>query len=221
MATKRMPCYVTLSLIFLFSSLAESSFANPSDGGTIGGGGGPLIMWKSLNSSGLDDLARDFGVPGLGGFAMGVGGGGYAIFSNARIGGLGAGASVSSTEIVGGIEHKLTVEFGYGGFLAEYVKHHERFNFSVGCLLGGGGYTVKLAEGEDERKEEKGFFCLEPCIGAGIRLVHFAWLQGWVGYLFAPGEEMAINFNDTIYRFTPGEMGGFNFRLMLVFGAQM
>jgi len=168
----------------------------------------------------MDQLARVMGVPGLASFLRGAGGAGYAFFAHSRIGGMGAGASLRSSALVGGEEHSLEVTFGYGGFLAEYINRRGRLTTSAGCLLGGGGYTVEAKDENGTYKASKGFFCLEPCVGLRVQVVEFAALQGWVGYLLAVSEDLTIRYRSALYRLTSAEMGGLSFKIGVMFGGQ-
>lgn len=194
--------------------------ANGDQGGAYGGGGGPFLCFQTFSSDGMDQLARMLGVPPLSSYTRGAGGAGYAFFAHSRIGGLGAAGSLRSAAVVGGKERSLEVSYGYGGFLAEYVRRHGRLTTSAGCLLGGGAYSVEVKDEYGTHKADKGFFCLEPCVGLRLQLVEFAALQGWVGYLLPVSEDLTIRYGSALYRLSSGEMGGLSFKLGVMFGGQ-
>ncbi len=83
---------------------------------------------------------------GFGGLGMGYVGKGW------RIGGGGFGASVSSSGVVtdstgNTFNRYLELSFGGGGVIVEYSPWMKKqINFGVGCLLGGGAYSVKFRE---------------------------------------------------------------------------
>ncbi|MBC7185686.1 MAG: hypothetical protein H5U38_01485 [Calditrichaeota bacterium] len=185
-----------------------------------GGGGGPFLHFQTFSSKGMDQLARVVGVPALGSYLRGAGGAGYAYFRHSRIGGLGAGASLRSSALINGKERSLEVSFGYGGFLAEYVNRRGRLTTSVGCVIGGGGYEVEVKDESGSHKADKGFFCLEPCVGLHLQLVEFAALQAWAGYLLPVSEDLTFRYGSSLYRLTAGEMGGLSLKLGVIFGGQ-
>ncbi|MDZ7271234.1 MAG: hypothetical protein ONB30_01390 [candidate division KSB1 bacterium] len=188
-------------------------------GGPIyGGGGGPFVTFKAFESTGMDQLARVVGVPCLASWMRGAGGAGYAFIGSARIGGLGGAASVRSSALVAGQERSLKVDFGYGGFLAEYVSRYRRLTTSAGCVLGGGAYEVQIEDENGTHKASRGFFCLQPCAGLRVQLVHFVALQAWASYLFPVAEDLSIRYGSALYHLTAGEMGGLAFLLGLEFG---
>ncbi len=218
MRTSRGVVFVMASAFLLV--LAHGSLALPRPGATAGGGGGPFFCFKEFDSRGIDQLARRLGVPSLPGFMRGAGGAGYAFFAHSRIGGLGAGASARTSALVGGQEHSLKVDYGYGGLLAEYISRRGRLTASAGCLLGGGAYSVEIEDESGKHKASKAFFCLEPCAGMRFQLVEFVALQAWAGYMLAASEDLSIRYGGALYSLTAQEMGGLSFRLGLMFGGQ-
>lgn len=202
-------------------ALCSVANANAEEKDTYGGGGGPFLYFQTFSSKGMDHLARVLGVPALGSYLRGAGGAGYAHFPHSRIGGLGAGASLRTSALIGGKERSLEVSFGYGGFLAEYVNRRGKLTTSVGCVIGGGAYEVEVKDESGSHKASKGFFCLEPCVGLRLQLVEFAAMQGWAGYLLPVSEDLTFRYGSALYRLTAGEMGGLALKLGVIFGAQV
>ena len=127
-------------------------------GGNIesGGYGGPVIKFGKM--SGVD--AVFFG--GQGGWIINhslvIGGGGYGLTNDIK-------ADISDPD------NELFLNFGYGGFLLEYIINSRKmFHFTCNTLIGAGGVSYKEKNYRDpgSSDDSDSFFVIEP--GANIML---------------------------------------------------
>jgi hypothetical protein len=140
-----------------------------------GGYGGPVVKFLSVNGK-LGVL-----VGGHGGWIINhtlvLGGGGYGLVNNVAANRLGP-------------LNEEYIDFGYGGFEAEWVMNSDKLvHFSIHTLIGGGGVQYRN-QGEDityRNQNSDGFFVFEP--GATIDLNVTTWMRFSAGasYRFVNG----------------------------------
>lgn len=218
--------YLVVMTLAVLGLPDQSSFGLPMPGvfggPAAGGGGGPILVARKFRSTGLDQLATALGVPKLHQPIYAMGGCGYGFFGNVRVGGLGVGGEIKSTEIVQGINHELLLNYGFGGFLPEYIEKRGIVTLSFGCMLGGGMFKIVARENAVEvANSRKGFFYLEPTFGLKIKIVPFASLQAWLGYGIIASDKLVVQYHDRLYRIKSMEMTGLHARLGLIFGADL
>jgi hypothetical protein len=169
----------TLMLFLLIILVALPAFAQEQTlfSGKVehGGYGGPVVKFSSVNGK-LGVL-----VGGHGGWIINhtlvLGGGGYGLVNNVAANRLGP-------------LNEEYIDFGYGGFEAEWVMNSDKLvHFSVHALIGGGGVQYRN-QGEDityHNQNSDGFFVLEP--GATLDLNVTTWMRFSVGasYRFVNG----------------------------------
>ena len=116
-----------------------------------GGGGGWDWYYLPLNVDVLNTQLATIGLPAFADRMILSGGGGWGFIGKGiRVGGLGAGGSVSSFGTpIGGDDSQVdvTLSLSYGGFLIERVFHP--FNNSeiyMGATLGGGSTSMKFSK---------------------------------------------------------------------------
>ncbi len=135
-------------------------------GGIVGGGGGVIPTWHFLNTADLNIALAGKGLPQLGEdglFLFGGQGYGYImIIPNLRIGGLGYGGSMESRRDAGGQYQSTRLDVSAGGVTVEYVIPFGRFHVALGGMLGGGSYTLTLAQGDNIGKTWGGLFPSSP-----------------------------------------------------------
>lgn len=115
----------------------------------MGGAGGfttHVLFWKvsDLNSSFNGDNVPKIQDKPL--MLFGGQGYGYIMFlENLRIGGMGAGGEVTSSEVILNTRYDLETKVGFGGVTVEYVLPlSERLDIVAGGLIGWGGMNVKM-----------------------------------------------------------------------------
>src|SRR5512145_225517 len=111
-------------------------------GGIVGAGGGVDALWYFFDATVLNSELVKKGMPQLSESGMFMlGGHGYAyiiVVPDLRIGGMGAGGSVSETTIENNVLSKSKLSTSFGGVTIEYVFAFKRLHFAIGGLLGGG-----------------------------------------------------------------------------------
>jgi hypothetical protein len=142
-----------LGMILSFALAAAPSWAGEfweevDDLHFRGGGGGPMWFRFSPDLNKLNLKVSDIGLKKLNSSISLWGGGGWGFVSdNFRIGGLGAGGSVTSKGIVDSVSKEVNLSIGFGGVTGEYVlRPINRVELSLGALLGWGGVTIKLSK---------------------------------------------------------------------------
>jgi hypothetical protein len=162
-----------LSLLFVSSAMAqddEDFEIRPNrrqrGGGIIGGGGGITPTWHFLNTTDLNSALADKGLPQIkegGLFLFGGQGYGYiVIIPNLRIGGMGYGGGLETRRDVGGLYQSTRLDVSAGGVTLEYVIPFGKFHIAVGGMIGGGSYTLTLAQGDNVGKTWDGLFPSSP-----------------------------------------------------------
>jgi hypothetical protein len=144
------------------------------------GFGGPVIKFTSVHNQG----------------AVMVGGRGGWIFSHSMAlgGGLyGLVNEVDAPKSALPFEGPLDIEFGYGGFEAEYILHPNSLIHSSFYVLIGGGATnfVKDVGSKFESNEQAGeshfMFVLEPAVNAELNVITWFRLNAGVSYRLTIG----------------------------------
>jgi hypothetical protein len=201
-----------LILIVLLSSLVTSIGLSQQDeppvppkrsrAAKIGAFGGFTPGWLSLDVKPINDfLVGGKGAPfkDNGVFLFGGAGAAYVMFvPNLRIGGMGMGGSLKSVSLdATGLRRDAQLGVGFAGVTFEYViPVVERFDVSVGVMLGGGGIDLTLrqdAGGASTWNQQWNYFGSTGTVSNNTRKLggsFFAWipsvnaeyaLLGWVG----------------------------------------
>ncbi len=136
-----------------------------ADGFESGGFGGPVVKFS--------EVANEFAVfaGGRGGWIINhtlvIGGGGYGLANDINLDGI----PFSGRD----------VDFGYGGLEVEYInRSDELFHFTIYLLVGGGGLTTNLTDGE-------AVFVLEPAANVELNITRYFRLNLGAGYRFVTG----------------------------------
>jgi hypothetical protein len=155
------------------------------------GYGGPFIRATSLG-----------GEPGL----IVGGRGGVIINDSLVLGGSGSGSAYTEAEAVfDGKERKI--DFGYGGFLAEYYFFPKNLVlFSVGCMVGGG----TIGDFTERYEDGNAFFVVEPEANVFVNVTRYFRLGTGISYRFSNGIDLD-GFDDEDFR-------GFSGSLLFNFG---
>lgn len=122
---------------------------------------------------------------------------GLIVNDNFSFGAAGMGlVTPSSREEISGHEYSGlydTVEFGYGGFLAEYyINPKSLVNFQVGVLVGGGGLVFSYDTEDDDDDDDNTYgndkiFVAEPELNVFVNLTRFCRLGVGVSYRYVTG----------------------------------
>jgi hypothetical protein len=144
------------------------------------GFGGPVIKFTSVHDQGA------VMVGGRGGWifnhSMALGGGLYGVVNE-----------VDAPKSALPLEGPLDIEFGYGGFEAEYVLHSNSLIHSSFYALIGGGVTnfVKDTGSKLESNEQAGeshfMFVLEPAVNAELNVITWFRINAGISYRLTIG----------------------------------
>lgn len=142
-------------------------------GGIVGGGGGVTSTWHFLNTKDLNTALGAKGLPALdeqGAFLFGGHGYAYVMFiPNLRMGGMGFGGSLETRRDADGQYQSTSLDISAGGLLLEYVIPFGRFHVAIGGMIGGGSYTLTLAQGDNTAKNWDGLFPSSPVSASDTR----------------------------------------------------
>jgi hypothetical protein len=113
----------------------------------VGGAGGFTPAWGLFKFDDLNAALKSAGMPAMQTNSMYLAGGegyGYIMFlPNVRMGGMGLGGDITSSDPNSLKEVKC--EIAYGGFLVDYVVPVvEHLDVAVGFVIGGGSYKVTM-----------------------------------------------------------------------------
>jgi len=180
-----------------------------SRGGIVGAGGGVDGLWFFANTSVLNSELDAKGMPRLSenGMFM-LGGHGYAyiiVVTNLRIGGMGAGGSLSETSVINGTLRKSELSTSFGGATIEYIFAFKRLHFAIGTLLGAGSNTITLTQGPAGQGTWAGslsalraeytnsFFAWQPAATIEYDINPFTVLSLTGGYFGSSGDTWTLN----------------------------
>lgn len=167
------------------------------DPGLVRGGGGPMLGVLQLDLGDLNDTLEENNFGTLDETLLLTGGGGIGGFiDGSRFGGFGLMGTTTSSEG----DKRAALEINYGGFLYEQgIYHREKFDMSLGALIGGGNLRLDLIavspnnfedlvgdvanENSSSVTMEKNFGFLQPRLNAHYQVGDFVGLSGTLGYL--------------------------------------
>ncbi len=219
-----------LLALLLALTLAPAAWAQDAadglDPGAVGFGG-PWVGWLDLD---LAELNEPLAANGYDAFPDGMllfgGGGSGGSLSGLRFGGGGGGGDVSTRR--DGRIARLSV--GYGGVWLDYgLVGTERFDLSVGAILGGGAAELELVRGlpqdfEDAiatpitTKMERGFFAAQPMAGLSVGLSPWLSLRVSGGYLVTFGSGWTVEGQE--FNGPPAPFAGWTVQVGLAFGGR-
>lgn len=142
----------------------------------------------------LNDRLEAWGFPRLGGVVTLFGGGGYGAWENWHLGGFGAAGMLASREG----PKRTELSLGFGALRAARVWPLGGVQLELGAVVGGGGATLILSEGEPADIDEAlgnrfdtvidaGFWLAGPSVGARIDLAPHVGLIVSAGYIHTLG----------------------------------
>lgn len=147
-----------------------------------GGFGGPVVKYARVNDQ---DAVM---VGGRGGWiinhSLALGGGGYGVANDID----------APDEVLSPRGIPADIEFGYGGFIMEYIAGSDRLvHFNLNALIGAGGISFREEDDDDGADDNNNWedgdtvFVLEPSVNAELNVT--AWLRVNLGvsYLMVSG----------------------------------
>ncbi len=139
-------------ILIIFFALAVSVFPQQQKkyfDAPFGGGIGYVPAWYIPNLNPVNKELVNIGMPELstsGFYSSGIGGFFYIGFVKfLRVGGMGFGGSVSTSQVVDGVNREVVYSLGGGGLTVEYtLPMIKDFGVSVGAIIGGGSLKIQL-----------------------------------------------------------------------------
>ena len=236
-------------LLLSFSSIMhaqdEDDYEQPHTsrhrGGIVGAGGGVTPTWYWIRTSTINTELAKKSFPALSGDGMFImGGQGYAYLPfvpNLRIGGIGAGGSLESSETRNGIYRSVSLKTNFGGINLEYVFPFGRFHAAIGGVLAAGSQSFILEQTADGPKQwdnvldpispgtpdtrhefSNVFFSWQPAVTAEFDVNPFivAGLTG--GYYGTSGSKWKVDGNFDLNGLPDLELNGYFLRLTVTVG---
>lgn len=143
---------IPLFFVFNFYCLAQQGqfFDAP-----FGGGIGYVPAWYVPNLDPLNKEVTSAGLPELsksGFYSSGIAGFIYIGFvKDLRIGGMGFGGSLSSSQLIDNMNHEVNYSLNGGGVTVEYtLPFIKNIGVSVGAILGGGTLELNIYRNTDQ-----------------------------------------------------------------------
>ncbi len=224
-----------LSTLFLSSIVVYGQSGQFFDA-PFGGGIGYVPAWyvpnidpinSQLNSIGMSELS------GSGFYSSGIAGFLYVGFvKNLRIGGMGYGGSVSSSQTIDNINREVVYSLGGGGLTIEYTLPFIKYiGVSVGTAIGSGNLELDIYrnsgsfswEGTWEelsdpnvtsesynRKLENNYWMFSPIINLDYPIYRFVSLRLGAGYQITFADEWTAD-NDQSVSGIPSDLNGNSF----------
>jgi len=163
-----------LTLLVFFAALQLNAQTETLVGSNtkIGGFGGPLLQFASLNGE----------------FAFYSGGGGAAIFDGRfYLGGFGMGLNTDHVYSYQDLPHYADI--GFGGLWLGYIhKANKLVHLNFSLPVGGGGIEFSpINDDLDDPDYVDGFYMLNPSIGAELNVTSFMKISLNAGYMFFAG----------------------------------
>jgi len=187
-----------------------SAFARP---GFSGGGGGPVFVYMTPDLGPINNMIAQMS-PNMkldDGFFL-YGGKGYGYINrNIRIGGMGAGGSLTTSALVTGtpnLAKEVQFDMGYGGVTLEYVAELPfDLQLFAGGMIGWGGISMRISQYENALTwngiwdnygigytgdsydlnitMDNQFFALTPWVGGFYKILPWMGVSGKAGYFYA------------------------------------
>lgn len=139
---------IIFSVLIISSTLVYGQAGQFFDA-PFGGGIGYVPAWYIPNISPINNQLNDIGMPELstsGFYSSGIAGFLYIGFvKNLRIGGMGFGGSLSSSQIVNNVNREVVYNLSGGGVTIEYtLPFVKNVGVSVGAVIGAGSLELDL-----------------------------------------------------------------------------
>jgi hypothetical protein len=201
--------------IFFLSSLFVYGQTGQFFDAPFGGGIGYVPAWYIPNVSPINNQLNDIGLPELstsGFYSSGIAGFIYIGFvKNLRIGGMGYGGSVSTSQNISGVHREVIYSLGGGGVTIEYtLPFIKNLGVSVGASIGTGSLQLDMyrnsgeftwegtwiefrngnvSSGNFNRKLKNSFWMFTPTINLDYPLYRFVTIRLGVGYQLTFADE--------------------------------
>ena len=222
--------------IFFLSSLVTFGQTGQFFDAPFGGGIGYVPAWYIPNVSPINNQIKGFGLPELstsGFYSSGIAGFIYIGFiKNLRVGGMGFGGSLSTSQNISGENREVVYSLGGGGVTFEYtLPFIKNFGVSVGASIGSGSLEIDLFKnygnyswgatweeffnrdflGDNyNRKLKNSFWMFTPTVNLDYPLYRFVTIRLGVGYQLTFADEWTAD-NDQPVSNIPSDLNSNSF----------
>ena len=202
----------------------------------FGGGIGYVPAWYIPNISSVNDQLVQIDMPEYstsGFYSSGIAGFIYIGFvKNLRIGGMGFGGCMSTSQSVSGVNREAVYSLGGGGVTIEYtLPFIKNMGLSVGGIIGGGNLDLDFYRNSEDytwagtweelsnesnqsqnfnRRLTNSFWLFTPTINFDYPLFRFVTIRIGAGYQFTFGDEWTAD-NDQSVAGIPSDLNGNSF----------
>ncbi len=186
----------------------------------IGGAVGFTPSWLFIDIGPINQVLNNAqAAPFDNGRLMMYGGQGYAyvlFVPNLRIGGMGAGGTMTSRSLSGNIRRDIELSAAFGGVTLDYViPVAPRFDLTLGMLFGKGGMDLKITRDDGQakawddlwnnygnnfsptqdytRKLSNSFFVYQPSVNVEFSLLRWIGLRAGVSYMAISGSDWTLD----------------------------
>ena len=224
-----------ICIFFLFSVATYGQTGQFFDA-PFGGGIGYVPAWYIPNVSPINNQIKGIGMPELstsGFYSSGIAGFIYIGFvKNLRIGGMGYGGSMSTSQSVSGINREVIYSLGGGGLTVEYtLPFIKNLGVSVGAAIGAGNLELDFFRNSGEltwessweelsnennqtdnfnRKLKNSFWMITPTINLDYPLYRFVTIRIGAGYQITFADDWTAD-NDQSVSGIPSDLNGNSF----------
>jgi hypothetical protein len=225
---------ISLAIIIIASSLTFPQTGQFFDA-PFGGGIGYVPAWYFPNVDPINDfLPPDMPeLSGSGFYSSGIGGYIYiGVIKNLRLGGMGFGGSLSSSQKLNSINREIIYSLGGGGVTLEYtLPFIKNFGVSIGAVIGAGNMEIHLYSNNSgfewegvwenfsdpnlssdnySRKLNNSFWMLTPTLNIDYPINRFVNLRLGFGYQLTFAEDWTVD-NDQPLNGVPSDISGNTF----------
>lgn len=222
--------------IFFFASLVSYGQTGQFFDAPFGGGIGYVPAWYIPNVSPINNQLNDIGLPELstsGFYSSGIAGFIYIGFvKNLRIGGMGYGGSLSTSQNASGVDREAIYSLNGGGLTIEYtLPFIKNLGVSIGASIGAGSLELDFYRNSGEftwegtwiefingnvlsdnfnRKLKNSFWMFTPTINLDYPLYRFVTIRLGVGYQLTFADDWTAD-NDQPVSNIPSDLNGNSF----------
>jgi len=222
--------------IFFLSTLVTFGQTGQFFDAPFGGGIGYVPAWYIPNVSPINNQLIDIGMPELstsGFYSSGIAGFIYIGFvKNLRIGGMGYGGSLSTSQNISGENREVVYSLGGGGVTIEYtLPFIKNLGVSVGASIGTGSLQLDMyrnsgefnwegiwiefrngnvSSGNFNKKLKNSFWMFTPTVNLDYPLYRFVTIRLGVGYQLTFADEWTAD-NDQPVSNIPSDLNSNSF----------
>jgi len=226
---------LTFTLLFLATTFIYGQSGEFFDA-PFGGGIGYVPAWYMPNIDPINSQLNEIGMSELsssGFYSSGIAGFLYVGFvKNLRVGGMGYGGSISTSQTIDNVNREVVYSLGGGGLTVEYtLPFIKDIGVSVGAVIGSGSLELDIyrssgefswegtweefsnpdsTSGSFNRKLKNSYFMFTPTINLDYPIYRFVSLRLGVGYQLTFADDWTAD-NDQPVTNIPSDLSGNSF----------